>query len=91
MPMAATVASAVAERYPDASIIFDNLHAFHDVVADVLASPAVPRGRKRVEILAAAARYRDATSSVTSVADLRTIADMRDADRMGGVPFPTPH
>jgi len=90
MPMAAAVAPAFATRYPEASIIFDNLHAFHDVVADVLASPDVPRARKRAEILAAAARYRDDSSSVTSVAEWRTMAEAMGAEHMGGIGFPTP-
>jgi hypothetical protein len=46
MPMTAAVAPAFADRYPDAAIIFDNLHAFHDVVADILASSAVGHIRR---------------------------------------------
>lgn len=88
MPMTAGVAPAFASRYPEAGIIFDNLHAFHDVVADVLASPSVPRSRKRAVILAAAALYRDRTSSVTSVADWRAMGTGTPADQMGGQPFP---
>jgi hypothetical protein len=57
------------------------------VVADILASPDVPRSRKRVEVLAAAARYRDGTSSITSVADWREMSTMMGAAQMGGVPW----
>ena len=87
MPMTAAVAPRFAERYPEAAIIFDNLHAFHDVVADILASPDVPPSRKRAEVLAAAARYRDGTSSITSVADWRQMSTMMGAAQMGGVPW----
>jgi hypothetical protein len=87
MPMTAAIAPEFAERYPEAAIIFDNLHSFHDVVADILTSPDVPSSRKRAEILAAAARYRDGTSSVTSVADWRQMSTMMGAAQMGGVPW----
>jgi hypothetical protein len=88
MPMTAAVAPMFADRYPQAAVIFDNLHAFHDVVADVLASPVVPRSRKRDEILAAAARYRDDVSATTSIADWRAMSTMMGAQQMGGVAFP---
>ena len=87
MPMTAAVAPEFAERYPEAAIIFDNLHSFHDVVADILASPDVPASRKRAEVLLAAARYRDGTSSVTSVADWRAMSTMMGTAQMGGVPW----
>ena len=54
MPMTAAVAPVFAARYPEAAIIFDNLHGMHDVISDILASPEVPRARKREEILTAA-------------------------------------
>ncbi len=88
MPMTAGVAPAFAGRYPEAAIIFDNLHAFHDVVADILASNDVPRARKRAEVVAAAARYRDDVSSVTTVADWKAMSGMMGVAQMGGVPFP---
>ena len=52
--------------YPDAAIIFDNLHSLHDVVSDVLASRVVAPNAKRRTILQALARYRDDRSSTTS-------------------------
>jgi hypothetical protein len=88
MPMTGSVAPVFALRYPEAAIIFDNLHAFHDVVADVLASPTVSRNQKRATILAAAARYRDDTSAVTSLADWQAMATTMPAREMGGVAFP---
>ncbi|HEV7992791.1 MAG TPA: hypothetical protein VGP25_13255 [Gemmatimonadaceae bacterium] len=62
MPMSAAIAPEFTRRYPEAAIIFDNLHSLHDVVSDVLASPLVPENRKRAEIALALARYRDSTS-----------------------------
>jgi hypothetical protein len=81
MPMAPAVAPRFAARYPEAAIVFDNLHALHDVVADILASPEVGPARKREAILVAAAAYRDDTTAVTSVDEWRRMAEM-----MGGPP-----
>jgi hypothetical protein len=74
MPMSAAVAPMFSETYPDAAIIFDNLHSLHDVVSDVLASPTLARGQKRAAILQALARYRDATSYTTTLDEWRTMA-----------------
>jgi len=71
MPMSAAVAPRFSERYPEAAIVFDNMHALHDVVADILASPDIPRSAKRRAILTAAARYRDSTTAVMSVSEWR--------------------
>ncbi|WP_373068581.1 hypothetical protein [Gemmatimonas sp.] len=54
MPMTAAVAPAFAARFPEAAIIFDNLHSMHDVISDILTNSAVPRDRKRAEIMRAA-------------------------------------
>ena len=66
MPMAAAIAPAFTRQYPDAAIIFDNLHSLHDVVSDVLASSVVAPKAKRATILVALARYRDDRSFTTS-------------------------
>ena len=50
MPMTADVAPAFARRHPRAAAIFDNLHMMHDIISDILASPTVPRDRKRAII-----------------------------------------
>ena len=76
MPMSAGVAPVFSARYPEAAIIFDNLHALHDVVADILASPTIPRRAKRAAILAAAATYRDDTTAVISVDEWRAMGEM---------------
>ncbi|HEY0152413.1 MAG TPA: hypothetical protein VGB92_10465, partial [Longimicrobium sp.] len=84
MPMTAAIAPAFAARYPEAAIIFDNLHGMHDVISDILASPKVPRGKKREEILTAARRYRDDVSFVMSVDEWRGMAMEMGANNMGG-------
>jgi hypothetical protein len=85
MPMTAGVAPAFAARYPEASIIFDNLHMMHDVISDILASPDVPRNRKRAEILKAAAMFRDDTSYAIPVDEWRMMGEMMGVHNMGGV------
>lgn len=84
MPMTPAVAPVFAARYPEAAIIFDNLHGMHDVISDILASPEVPRERKREEILRAAERYRDATSFVMTEAEWREMALAMGVENMGG-------
>jgi hypothetical protein len=84
MPMTAAVAPRFAERYPEAAIIFDNLHGMHDVISDILASPRVPRDRKRAEILRAAERYRDDTSFVMTEREWRDMSLAMGAQNMGG-------
>lgn len=96
MPMTPAIAPVFAARYPEAAIIFDNLHGMHDVISDILASPEVPRNRKREEILRAAGRYRDATSFVMTETEWREMAAAMGVQNMGGpvsgflAGFPTP-
>ncbi|MBI3791119.1 MAG: hypothetical protein HY275_09610 [Gemmatimonadetes bacterium] len=84
MPMTPAVAPAFAARYPEASIIFDNLHSLHDVVSDVLANTSVSPEAKRATLLAAAAAYRDDTTEVMSVDGWRRMALMMGIENMGG-------
>lgn len=84
MPMTAAVAPKFAARYPEAAIIFDNLHSMHDVISDILANPNVPRDRKRAEIQLAAARYRDDTSFVMTVEGWKNMAQVMGVENMGG-------
>ena len=85
MPMTAAIAPTFAERYPEASIIFDNLHAMHDVVSDILTNnDKVPPGRKRAAILEAASRYRDATSFPMTIAEWKSMGEMMGIENMGG-------
>jgi hypothetical protein len=84
MPMTAAVAPAFTARYPEAAIIFDNLHSMHDVISDILANPSVPRNRKRAEILLAASRYRDETSFVITRDAWHMMAQHMGIENMGG-------
>src|SRR5512138_3211468 len=84
MPMTAAIAPTFAARYPEAAIIFDNLHSMHDVVSDILANPNVPRGEKRSRIIEAARRYRDSTTFLQSVDEWREMAQMMGVENMGG-------
>jgi ketosteroid isomerase-like protein len=84
MPMTAAVAPAFAARFPEAAIIFDNLHSMHDVVSDILTNDAVPRERKRTEILRAARLYRDDTSYVMPVAAWLAMSGHMGIENMGG-------
>ncbi|HEX7981260.1 MAG TPA: hypothetical protein VF461_21805 [Gemmatimonadaceae bacterium] len=96
MPMTAAISPHFAARYPEAAIIFDNLHSMHDVISDVLANPMVPRNRKRAEILRAARLFRDDTSYVMTVQAWRTMSEHMGIENMGGpsvgflAPLPTP-
>ena len=84
MPMTAAIAPEFSRRYPEVAIIFDNLHSMHDVISDVLADTTIPRSRKRAEILVAARRYRDDTTSVMTVAEWQSMAVSMGVDQMGG-------
>ena len=84
MPMTAAIAPQFSARYPEAAIIFDNLHSMHDVISDILANPSVPRDRKRTEIMRAARLFRDDTSYVMPVVAWRTMAEHMGIENMGG-------
>jgi hypothetical protein len=84
MPMSPAVAPRFSELYPEAAIVFDNLHALHDVAADILASPIIPSSRKRAAILKAAAAYRDSTTGVTSRDEWREHSLHMGVEPMGG-------
>ncbi|HYD52550.1 MAG TPA: hypothetical protein VEA99_07980 [Gemmatimonadaceae bacterium] len=84
MPMTAAIAPRFSERYPEAAIVFDNLHSMHDVISDILANPSVPRDRKRAEILRAGRLFRDDTSYVLPVAAWRTMTEHMGIENMGG-------
>ena len=84
MPMTAAIAPTFAVRYQEAAIIFDNLHAMHDVVSDILTNDKVPRDQKRRAILEAASRYRDATTFLMPVSEWATMGEMMGIENMGG-------
>jgi hypothetical protein len=84
MPMTSVVAPRFAARYPEAAAIFDNLHAMHDVVSDILASDRVPAGAKRAELLRMAARYRDGTTDTVPHGEWRAMGERMGAANQGG-------
>jgi hypothetical protein len=84
MPMTAAVAPAFAARFPEAAIIFDNLHGMHDVVSDILANEAIPRAQKRATILVAASAYRDDTTEVMTEAAWRRMSIGMGIENQGG-------
>ncbi len=84
MPMTAAIAPTFAKRYQEAAIIFDNLHAMHDVISDILADENVPHDKKRATILEAASRYRDASSFLMPIAEWASMGEMMGIANMGG-------
>lgn len=84
MPMTAAIAPTFAKRYQEAAIIFDNLHAMHDVVSDILTNDKVPHDRKRAAILEAASRYRDGSTFLMPISEWATMGEMMGIENMGG-------
>ncbi|MGH7701035.1 MAG: hypothetical protein ACREMJ_11035 [Gemmatimonadales bacterium] len=85
MPMTSAVAPRFTERHPRAAAIFDNLHMLHDIISDILAADTVPRERKRAEIYAALAEFRDPTRNVMTPDEwLHMAHHMGGIERMGG-------
>jgi ketosteroid isomerase-like protein len=82
--MTVAVAPKFAERYPEAAIIFDNLHSMHDAVSDILTNPSVARNKKRGQIMLAARRFRDDTTEVMSVPAWRVMSEHMGIENMGG-------
>ncbi|HEY2065627.1 MAG TPA: hypothetical protein VGG84_06680 [Gemmatimonadaceae bacterium] len=91
MPMSAAIAPRFSAAYPEAAIIFDNLHALHDVVSDILASPSIAPADKRRVVATALSRYRDSTSYATTRAEwLEMSRGMGSAEMGGPVPDAQP-
>ena len=84
MPMTASAAPRFARRYPEAAAVFDNLHALHDVVSDVLATDSMPPREKRAELLRIAARYRDPDSDAVPVDEWFAMAARMGSENQGG-------
>lgn len=87
MPMSAAIAPRFTATYPEAAIIFDNLHSLHDVVSDILASRTIPASAKRAAVLTALGRYRDSTSFAISRAEWIEMSRSMGVAQMGG-PIP---
>jgi hypothetical protein len=84
MPMSAAIAPKFVGRFPEAAIVFDNLHALHDVISDILASDSIPRREKRRFALTAAAQYRDSTTAVSSREEWLEMSRAMGIEHMGG-------
>jgi hypothetical protein len=67
MPVAPDVAPRFSERYPEAAMVFDNMHSMHDVVADALSAKDFPARERRAALRELAEQYRDSVSAVMSV------------------------
>ena len=90
MPLTVGIAPAFTARHPRAAAIFDNLHMLHDVISDILASPTVPRERKREVIYAALDEFQDPSRNVIERAEwAEMVHHMGGVEAMGGaVPRP---
>jgi len=85
MPMTPAIAPTFSRRHPRAAAIFDNLHMMHDIISDVLASPDVPRERKRATIYEQLTAFRDTTTQVMSRDEWWGMAkQMGGVNAMGG-------
>ena len=80
MPMTGAIAPEFSRRHPRAAVIFDNLHMMHDIIADVLASPIIPKERKRQVILQQLEEFRSPVGNVLTMDEWRGMAD-----HMGGI------
>jgi hypothetical protein len=88
MPMSPAIAPRFTKRYPEAAAIFDNLHALHDVVGDILASSAIAASSKRPALLAALDTYRNDVTDVVSIDDWMGMSRAMGAAAMGGILAP---
>ena len=84
MPMTAAIAPTFSAKWPTLAIIFDNLHSLHDVISDILANPAVPRGEKRALILEAVDAYRDDTTQIMTVEGWKKMSLAMGLENQGG-------
>ena len=90
MPMTSAIAPEFSRRHPRAAVIFDNLHMMHDIISDVLATPAIPADRKREVIYQQLAEFRNPDTNVISMEEWRTMADhMGGVEAMGGPALPS--
>ena len=85
MPMTSGIAPTFSAAHPRAAVIFDNLHMMHDIISDLLASPEIPRNRKRSMIYRQLAEFRDPTTNLIPLDQWRTMAaHMGGVNAMGG-------
>jgi hypothetical protein len=84
MPMTPAIAPEFSRRHPRAAAIFDNLHMMHDIISDVLASPLIPRERKREVIYRQLEEFRSPETHVVSADEWRAMAGHMGLSAMGG-------
>jgi hypothetical protein len=84
MPMTAGVAPAFSERYPEAAIIFDNLHMMHDVISDILASPEVRASASARRSCAPPRCSATTPAYAIPVEEWKMMGDMMGVHNMGG-------
>jgi hypothetical protein len=65
-PEIPVIAPTLGRRYPDVAAILANVQMLEAAIADILASPDVPRSAKRREILGAARLFRNDSPSDTT-------------------------
>jgi hypothetical protein len=88
MPMTPAIAPAFTARHPRAAAIFDNLHMMHDIIADILLSPAVPRDGRTAAIHRALDAFQDGTRDLEDPTHWLMMADhMGGLGAMGGSPL----
>jgi hypothetical protein len=91
MPITATIAPTFAGRHPRAAAIFDNLHMMHDIISDILLSPAVPPQKRRAEIYAALREFQDSERNTVTPEEQSMMAEMMGGiEAMGGAPGQSP-
>jgi hypothetical protein len=88
MPMSPAIAPAFTARHPRAAAIFDNLHMMHDIIADILLSPAGPRDGRTAAIHRALDAFQDGTRDLEDPTHWLMMADhMGGLGAMGGSPL----
>lgn len=88
MPMSPAIAAHFTIRYPEAAAIFDNLHALHDVVGDILATPSIPQPAKRSALLHALRQYQDAVTAISDRDEWMKMSRAMGVEAMGGAIVP---
>ena len=85
MPMTSAIAPRFSAAHPRAAVIFDNLHMMHDIISDILTTPAIPTNEKRRVINEQLDKLQDSTRDVMSMEEWRMMADhMGGVEVMGG-------
>jgi hypothetical protein len=85
MPMTSAIAPRFSAAHPRAAVIFDNLHMMHDIISDILTTPAIPTNEKGRVINEQLDKLQDSTRDVMSMEEWRMMADhMGGVEVMGG-------